>query len=120
MTLLEKLNRLPPVISRLFAKHNGRLMSDVELCRRTGWGKKRLRRVYRASSWGHVTVEEVDVFLTACGLSWSSQKKQRWLIKLALDRTNGKELDMRHLRARTFWEDGMIKAMNKHVKRLLT
>lgn len=120
MTLLEKLNRLPPVIARLMAKHNGRLMSDVELCKRTGWGKKRLRRVYRASSWKNVTIEEVDVFLGACGLSWSSQRRQRWLLNLALKRSEGFELEMRHLKPNTFWEAGMIKALNKHVERLLS
>lgn len=120
MTLLEKLNRLPPVVARLLAKSNGKLMSDLELCKRTGWGKKRLRRVYRAGSWNNVTVEEVDVFLTACGLKWSTQRRQRWLLKLALNRSESGLEQMRHLKATTAWEASMIKKLNKHVEKFLS
>lgn len=118
MTLLDKLNRLPPVVARLLAKSNGKLMSDIELCKRTGWGKKRLRRVYRAGSWRNVTVEEVDVFLAACGLTWSSQRRERWLLKLAWNRSG--LADMRHLRASTGWEASMINKLNKHVEKFLS
>jgi len=63
-------------------------------------------------------VEEVDSFLTACGLKWSSQRRQRWLISLRLSEGDG-ITRMRHLRARNKDEACVIEALLKHVKRLL-
>lgn len=117
-TLLAKLDRLPPVIVRLFfARLNGRLMTDKELRQRTGWGKKRLLRVYRATSWKNVTVGEVDALLSACGLRWSSQRRQLFLLQLAIER-GGLER-MRHLRATTFWERQMINNLIKQYHKLV-
>ena len=76
MTLLEKLNRLPPCLCRIFAKKNGRLMTDMELIEATGWSMRHLRKVYQSSSWASVSVNDVDTFLAACGLRWSSQRRQ--------------------------------------------
>lgn len=117
-TLLAKLDRLPPIVVRIFlARHKGKLMTDAELRKRTGWGKKKLIRVYRAASWRNATVEEVDGFLSACGLRWSSQRRQRFLLQLAFER-NGLER-MRHLRATTFWERQMIKNLIAQYQKLM-
>lgn len=117
-TLLAKLDRLPPIVVRIFlARHKGKLMTDLELRRRTGWGKKKLLRVYRAATWEDATVNEVDTFLSACGLRWSSQRRQRFLLQLAFER-NGLER-MRHLRAATFWEKQMIANLIKQYRKLM-
>lgn len=117
-TLLAKLDRLPPIVVRIFlARHKGKLMTDLELRRRTGWGKKKLLRVYRAATWKDATVDEVDTFLSACGLRWSSQRRQRFLLQLAFER-NGLER-MRHLKAVTFWEKQMISNLIKQYRKLM-
>lgn len=96
MTLLSKLDRLPPAVVRILAKHNGRLMTDAQLMAKTGWGLRRVRTVAGKGSWASVTVKDADTFLRACGLSWSAQRKQRWLLQLAI---NGTGLhSMRHIR----------------------
>lgn len=113
MTLLEKLDRLPPAFARLFAKHERHLASDDEMMRRTGWGETKLRRISRADSWRGVAVADVDCFLKACGLTWSAQRRQRWLLKLA---ANGTGLErMRHLRHKKFWQACQVQ---KHIRRL--
>lgn len=117
-SLLAKLDRLPPIICRLMAKNGGFFMSDHELMNRTGLSRHLLRRVYRAISWRKSTVEEVDMFLTACGFKWSSQRRQRWLISLRLSEGDG-ITRMRHLKPRNKTEAAAIKALLKHVKRLL-
>lgn len=117
-SLREKLDRLPPIICRLLARDNGRLISDVELAKRTGWCKTKLRRLYRAKSWGHVKVGDVDKFLAACGMKWSTQRRQRRLLKIVLE-GNGIE-NMKHMKASTRREAAMIAMIIRHVNRLLS
>jgi len=116
MTLTDKLNRLPPCVCRLLAKKNGRLMTDPQLMEATGWGKSRLCRVYNSTSWAGISVEEVDKFLAACGISWSSQRRQRWLLQLA-----GNDISkMRHLRFNNGWQASMVKRHQRRIIKLLT
>ena len=96
MTLVEKLDRLPPCFVRILAKHNGNLMTDSELVSRTGWSKNKLRRIYTAATWKETSVGDADLFIKACGLKWSSQRRQRWLIALAISK--GGIHTMRHLK----------------------
>ena len=86
MTLEEKLNRLPPFIARLLAKSNGRLMTTAELMEKTGFGHEKLERISKQKSWARIAVADVDTFLQACGLNWSSQRRQRWLLELAISK----------------------------------
>lgn len=114
MTLLEKLNRLPPCICRIFAKKNGRLMSDDELIQATGWNRKHLRKVYQSNTWAKVRVEDVDKFLTACGLRWSTQQRQHDAL-----RYHQKHLtNMRHLRMTPL--GFQLAAHKRLIKRLLS
>ncbi len=84
MTLLEKLNRLPPCICRLLAQRNGVLATDAELELMTGWGHSKLERISCAATWAEISVLDADTFLQACGVSWSSQRRERWRLHLAL------------------------------------
>ena len=84
MTLLEKLNRLPPCICRLLAENNGELATDQELQLVTGWSRAKLDRVARATTWAQMSVLDVDDFLQACGLSWSSQRRELARIRRAV------------------------------------
>lgn len=96
MTLLQKLDRLPPYAVRLLARRRNRLILDVEIMKQTGWSKRRLRRVSRSTSWSGVKVSEVDAFLTACGMSWSKQRRHRGLLM----RLASTSVYMRHMRYR--------------------
>lgn len=77
MTLTQKLDRLPPCICRLLAENNGELATDMEMRLCTGWGKDKLERISKATTWAGITVDDVDVFLAACGIRWSSQRRER-------------------------------------------
>lgn len=113
MTLTEKLNRIPPAIARLLAKHNGRLMTTPELSRRTGFSTYKVSQIADQTSWARITVQDVDTFLTACGLSWSTQRRQRWLLQLAAKK--GRLHKMHHLNAK----NGVTKEqVRKHLKRI--
>lgn len=117
-TLIEKLDRIPPCIARLMAKgKDGRLMSNAELKRITGWGKSRLKRVVSATSFKDVTVGEADIFLSACGLTWSSQRRLLWLMQRAW--RNGGLHTMAHLRYKTGWQASMVKRHQKRIQQLL-
>lgn len=117
MTLTEKLNRLPPCIVRILAKHNGKLITDPELMRRTGWGKRYLRSVYNSASWDGIKVGDVDKFLAACGMSWSTQRRQRWLLQLAVN--NGGIQTMLHLRNDVGWRGNQLRLHLNRIERLL-
>ena len=113
-SLIEKLDRLPPFICRLMAKKDGRLMTDDALIETTGWTERKLRYVARAKSWRDVRVGDVDVFLTACGLRWGSQRRVRWLIRKA----GSHFFSMQHLRFDRS-NGPQVSRMKRHAKRLL-
>lgn len=119
MTLTSKLDRLPPCFVRILAKHNGRLMTDPELMERTGWGRRKLRAVYQSASWGSVKVEDVDTFLKACNMSWSTQRRQRWLLKLAI--SHGGIETMQHLKCShsVGWRGNQLKLHLERIEKLL-
>ena len=117
MTLTAKLDRLMPCLARILAKHNGRLMTDPELMRRTGWSRNKLRAVYQSSSWAGVKVEDVDTFLKACDMSWSTQRRQRWLLQLAL--SHGGIKTMQHLKCDTGWRGNQLKQHLDRIEKLL-
>lgn len=120
MTLVEKLDRLPPMFARLLAKNRGRLMTDTELAKRTGWGMRHLKRVYQAATWRDITAQEVDTFLSACGLSWSSQRRQRWLLQLAFERKGIEGIfSMYHLRPKNWWQAHQLNTHRRRLTKLL-
>lgn len=99
---------------------DGRLMSNLELCRRTGWSRHRVRRLSDATSFRDCTVGEVDTFLKACGLRWSTQRRLIYLIGRAVK--NGGIQSMRHLRYEpgVSWQAAMIAGHQQRIKKLLT
>ena len=84
MTLLEKLNRLPPCICRLLAQRSGVLATDAELQLMTGWSQSKFERIAFSGTWAGVSVSDVDAFLEACGVSWASQRRERWRLLRAM------------------------------------
>lgn len=116
MTLTEKL-RFPPCLARIMAVKDGKLMTDPELIERTGWGRRKLRRVYNSATWDDITGKEMDEFLTACGLSISSLRRQRWLIRLSISR--GGLHTMQHLQHNTGWRGNQLKLHLDRIEKLL-
>lgn len=96
----------------------GRLMSNAELKLITGWGNSKLKRIASATTFRDLTVGEVDQFLAACGLRWSSQRRMLWLMQLAW--RNGGLQTMRHLRYETGWQASMIKRHQRRIEQLLS
>lgn len=119
MTLTEKL-RFPPCLARIMAVRDGKLMSDQELVKLTGWGERKLSRVYNSASWDDITGRDIDTFLTACGLSPFSLRRQRWLIQLAVRR--GGLHTMQHLKQdknNTGWKGNQLRLHLERIEKLL-
>lgn len=119
MTLAEKLDRLPPCICRLLAKRGGELMTDAELRRITGWTQTKLQRVAGSTSWSGLTVLETDAFLMACGLKWSTQRRERWLLQVAFMRGFDGIRRMRHLQKLTGRHAAAAAILLKRTEQLL-
>jgi len=116
--------KIAPCICRILAKAKGRdqrdrVMTDAELMKRTGWGKKHLRAVYQQGTWKNITNGDTDLFLWACGLHPSKQRRYLWLLKRAL--RNGMEgiLKMRHLRADVAWQRNQVRTLLRMIGRVL-
>lgn len=100
------------------AVKDGRLMSDQELAELTGWGERKLSRVYNSASWDDITGRDMDTFLTACGLSPFSLRRQRWLIRLAVGR--GGLHTMQHLKnSDTGWKGNQLRLHLQRIEKLL-
>jgi hypothetical protein len=120
MTLLEKLDRLPPCICRLLSQRDGELMTDRNLLQITGWSRAKLHRVAESKSWRAVTIGDADLFLIACGLHWSAQRRKLWLLRRALfDGANGLR-GMRHLRTPTAQRAARVTTLLKRTEEVLS
>lgn len=118
MTLEDKLNRMPPFVARLMAKSNGRLMTTLELMEKTGFSHVKLERIAKQKTWASIAVRDVDLFLTACGLSWSSQRRQRWLLELAIRK--GRLHKMRHFKTTNRIEAAQVKSHLRRIEKLFS
>lgn len=116
MTLTQKLDRLPPFIVRLLAKSNGRLMTTLELVEKTGFCEGKIKRFSRQTSWATYSVSDVDLFLKACGLSWSTQRRQRWLLELAISK--GRLHKMRHFKTSNRFEASQVRSHLRRIEKL--
>lgn len=119
MTLLEKLNRLPPCICRLLAKINGQLATDRELMMVTGWSRAKLGRIAKATTWAEIAVIDVDAFLFACGLTWSTQRRQLWLLQVAALKGFQGIKRMRHLQKPIAQRAGRVATLLERTKKIV-
>lgn len=123
MTLTEKLDRIPPCVARILAKKDRRLATDQDLVRITGWSMIKVRWVYQRRSWAGIKVADVDTFLSACDLNWSSQREKRWLLRLAMER--GGIGTMQHLQRRkmshqTSWLPSQLARHLRRIEKILS
>lgn len=120
-TLTSKIDRLPPCMLRLFAKKDGRWATDKELMLWTGWGRKKLIGVFHQKSFANATAAEIDTAYYVCGVSWSSQRRQRWVLQCAYERDGMRGIaSMRHLKPKTAWQAKNIKQYLTLVEELMT
>lgn len=111
---------IPPCIARALGKTwderlgRTRPFTDKELMSKTGWGKKRLRAVYRAATWQEVTSGDIDLFLWAVGISPSTQRRSVWMIERI--RRAGDFRKLRHLRPGPDWLENLIKSLLKMIE----
>lgn len=96
-------------------KENGKFISDSKLAAKLGWGVRRLRTVYRSKSFGSVRVADVDAFLNACGLTWSSQRR----VRSQLRDIGANFYQMRHMRTTVYNQASMIRRHQKQLEKVL-
>ena len=91
-------------------------MTDAELMQKTGWGKKRLRSVYRRKAWHDVTHRETDLFLWACGMHPSKQRRYVFALNRVLK--SGRIRKLRHLRMTgVAWQENQIRTLLRMCER---
>jgi hypothetical protein len=101
------------------AKRDGELMTDAQLLRQTRWSKEKLRRIAESRTWDGISVKDVDVFLVACGLTWSTQRRQLWLLKIATEKGLEGIRRMHHLRKPVAQKAGRVLRLLKRTEEIL-
>jgi hypothetical protein len=91
MTLFQKLDRFPPVVIRLLAKHKGAAMSDKEIegdAARRGaryhLALPEIKRLSYLTSWDQVTIGTTRAFLHACNCNLEDRDTFRNLSRYLL------------------------------------
>lgn len=77
MTLLEKINLLPPRIVRLIAAD----LTTRQIALRSGIPRSTVHQVFLRNDWNHVTNEVTDRICRACGVNLLTQKRPRQHLK---------------------------------------
>jgi len=70
-----KLDRFPPVVCRLFARHRwGLPLDNRELAERSGLSEYKVVSMSTLTSWDSVTVGDMRAFLRGCGLDFDRRE----------------------------------------------
>jgi hypothetical protein len=79
MTILEKLNSVPPIFCRLVARtKNGRRgLTTSELEKASGLSRTTVKELSFRTTWNNVTVEVAHKFMSACGVNPLAARRQR-------------------------------------------
>lgn len=75
-SLLERLDRTPPVICRCLARRDGRALTSAELAKATGLTEHWINRLSRRKSWAGIKIVVADKLLAACGVDPFNLKRQ--------------------------------------------
>lgn len=78
MTLLEKLNSIPPCVCRLLARkaHGRQPMSHSDIARASGLSLATVSVLSFRLDWSGVTVDVADRFARACGVNHLAAERQ--------------------------------------------
>ena len=115
---------IPPCICRILAKKrepdgSERMLTDEELMKATGWGERHLRTVYRSATWQNIKVGDMDLFLQACGLHPSKQRRYKWLLQWAWRNGMDGIRNMKHLRTNVASRVNQRETLLRMVERVL-
>ena len=77
MTLLNKINKLPPNLVRVLARDGRDAMTNKEISDKSGIPVKRVGQISRMKSWDSIQVSEAAAFADACGVDLVNQAKTR-------------------------------------------
>lgn len=84
MTLLSKLDALPPFMYRVLARHNnGVPMTGEEIATLSGLDVATVRRLSRLTSWAHVPVGTASKFMFGCQVNpWKLKYHLRYIRRM--------------------------------------
>lgn len=77
MSLVTKLDKLPPNLVRVLARNGGKSLSNRDISAKSGLTVKRIGQISRMGSWGGLQVSEAAAFAAACGVDLINQAKTR-------------------------------------------
>jgi hypothetical protein len=95
MSLVQKLDALPPCLVRLIArdpKHPGRRLPLMAIAERAGLSYGATARLSLKRSWSNVTPKVIDSFCSACGVDLLHPKRSVDYLKRTLRKPNGYKL----------------------------
>tara|TARA_Y100001937_G_scaffold96987_2_gene131946 strand:+ start:1289 stop:1861 length:573 start_codon:yes stop_codon:yes gene_type:complete len=75
MSLLEKLDKMPPFLCRLLARRKGKSLSNRQLASDLGVSVRTIQRISEKKSWDDVPVGFAQKFSGACGVDLLRQNK---------------------------------------------
>lgn len=87
MTLLERLNILPPYLMRVLAARYGRALGPDEIARRSGLSRSTIQRTSTRKSWAGIRIDVAIKYAKGCGFELGQNKNA--LRKLRLVQKNG-------------------------------
>ncbi len=96
MSLLAKIDQLPPFIAFALARKGRKRPTLDELVKASGLSLRTFTRIARKFSWGTVKASQIDAFCRACDVDLLCQYRQREFIKRATNSENS----FSHLSAR--------------------
>ena len=77
MSLVTKLDKLPPNLVRVLARNGRRSLSNRDIAAESGLTVKRIGQISRMRSWGGLQISEAAAFAEACGVDLINQAKTR-------------------------------------------
>lgn len=120
MTLLDKLDRIPPMLFRILAAKNGVALGPDEIAARSGLSRSTVQRTSTLKTWAGVRLEVAEKFVMGCGYSLNNYKEP--LRRLRVVQTHGVSA-LKHLKVSPnapLWKRGANGNRLKFIKRIVT
>jgi hypothetical protein len=77
-SIWSKLDRFPPILVRLLAKHsNGTAMTDAQITENSGLWLSDVKRLSFLTTWNEVAVWDMQAFVKACGVDFANREQMR-------------------------------------------
>jgi|TARA_Y100000310_G_scaffold11165_1_gene11749 hypothetical protein len=77
MSLVTKLDKLPPNLVRVLARDGRKSLSNRDIAAKSGLTVKRIGQISRMRSWSGLQISEAASFAEACGVDLINQAKTR-------------------------------------------